>query len=1263
MKKFISITLAVTVTLWLVGSFIFVPVAKAAVIDGDIVSADAAFLDADGNTYQAYDVFIVKIMGSKTFKRLILNPQVFTSYGHLKWSNLKKLSAATVAGYTTSSLVRVINEQPVYKLAPDGDVGTKQWVDDLACFNSKGYDWDSVYIINAVDGGNYTTLGSMCGGTGGGALNLSLASDNPASATVPQSAYGVTYLKVNVSGSGTISQLVVKRNGAGDSSKFANVYIYENGKRLVSGRSISTSTNKATFIGLSIKAPTTISIVADVDYDAAGSQDYFSIESASDVTANATVGGSFPINGNYLTSGATDAGTLVVAVSGSTAYNVTVGAQEAEVSAFKVTTTVEASKISRIQLYQGGTITPSKITDLKLKTGGVTVATATAVGDDGYVVFNLSTPKEISKGSSAIFYVYADISGKPAETVKFYLDYATDILGIGQTYGYGMKATILLFDGGTSECVTATLVGGDLTLVKDNSVVAGKIGLDTSDTVFLALTMSAAADITISRTRLAWCHDLNGAGASYDDLTATSLYFADVEDVKITNKDTGVVIAGPHDGSTFATITTAATGGKCPQGVGLYKDFTDNFDILAGQSINLKVTADVIDGNTAATNSELAAASVIKLIWASYGTVVGTDGTISSMKYTGTNNAVKAANIVPSSDIAGEEMTLAAPSLVITLAGTPAGDAGTQVTTHAVGTARTYVTGQLAVPVNGFIFTAGSASDIKVTALTLDGYVNCNDTAATFANGLQDTNCYTKNLVSSVEIWDTTLNTMVPGSTAKGFTGTSYVDVAYTGLNWTIPAGESRTLLVKANLSSIIPSDSTNFDAIAFDIVAPATDVVAQDKDSTTVVVTGDSVNLETLDPTVSIAIYSYGSIAVAAANDTPDQNVLIMGSTNNEVSKYKLTASRESFNVDTFSIGLLDSSGEVELTDRTNLTGVALKYQTATQYGTSNWTVSSKKQFGATATISFTFSGDARPYVPKDDSSYITALADIDSYSAGTGAHSGDYFTTMVATGTDEIKLYGAQSGHLLNSATQLTTGFNPQYIFRSKPFFEKVAWSGDNLELSRFSITALGYDVSFDGTDAANLGSGYTVTDVASEVWTQDSVVSSAIEFDVIASGTDSTAQTLYLYDWNNSIVSSVSNVTLSHADAVVESISTASSTCSITEDGTILEACITSVSFQFEKASNATIIPKDNTKTFYVMLDNATDFNNTDEYIYLKLNQNEGAAGANSDYDNCSIVWYDGSNDEGGTFLHRICMTANMKNIGAFPFTFRTLTGTTP
>ncbi|MFH1129231.1 MAG: hypothetical protein V1686_00630 [Patescibacteria group bacterium] len=777
--------------------------------------------------------------------------------------------------------------------------------------------------------------------------------------------------------------------------------------------------------------------------------------------------------------------------------------------------------------------------------------------------------------------------------------------------GYGVYVTTdnCLYKG--SQNINDNIDNTDLTLNKIGPS-ASNIGKTTSDTNFLEFTMSAATDITIKRTRLAFMLDKNGDG-TFDSITSAG---PGIEDIKVKDKDSGVVVIGSKDGTAFNDGTTTMGANAA-----VYEDFTDTLNLTAGQTKTYQLTADV---KADSSNGDVTVNTVMAFALKSYADLVTASGNLDYMKYADTNEAVPGTAITPSGDILGPNMTVAqASSLAITLAATPSGTD----TAGAVGTARTFVTGQSGVSVNGFIFTVGSASDMKVTALNLTSYIDYN-ADGTYVAGVETT--YVKDLVATVEIWDTTTNAMIPGSTAKSFTGTDYKTVAYTGLNWIIPAGESRTLLVKVNLSSNTPA--TAFEMISFDIADVSADVTAQDEDSNSVDATGDASNGAT-NPNVSIAIYPYGSIAVVAANDTPDQNVLLMGSTNNEVSKYKLTGTREAFNLDTFSVGL----DEDELADRTNFTGVAIKYQTAAQYGTSSWTVSSKKQFGATATVSFTFAGDARPYIPKDDSSYITALVDIDAYNAGTGAHSGDYFRMLAATTVaNEIKAYGAQSGTLVNTATQpADTGFNYQYIFRSKPFFEKVAWSGDNLELARFSITAIGYDVTFDGTSS----DGMTLN--------TDTVVSASLEFDVMASGTDETTQTYYLYDWNNNIVSSVSAVKTSHADNITENDAN----------------YITSISFQFEEASNAIIIPQGTTKTFYVMLDNANDFNNCDEYIYLKLNQNEGAIDANSNYDNCSVVWYDGTDDEGGnSFEHRICMPASIKNIGAFPFTFRSLTGTT-
>lgn len=99
------------------------------------------------------DVYIVKYMGSKKFKRLVLNPHVFESYGHLRWQDVKDVDQSIVDAFTTSDMVRatVAGDPRVYRLFPDGDTGTKRWIKTAEAFNRLGHDWDAIYTINETD--------------------------------------------------------------------------------------------------------------------------------------------------------------------------------------------------------------------------------------------------------------------------------------------------------------------------------------------------------------------------------------------------------------------------------------------------------------------------------------------------------------------------------------------------------------------------------------------------------------------------------------------------------------------------------------------------------------------------------------------------------------------------------------------------------------------------------------------------------------------------------------------------------------------------------------------------------------------------------------------------------------------------------------------------------------------------------------------------------------------------------------------------------
>ncbi len=107
------------------------------IIDGDLIRAE-----------NDIDVYIVKLVGEKKFKRLILNPEIFNQYGHLKWENIKDVNSAVLDEYMTSDLVRAVGDDKVYKLYPRGDIGEKRWIKTADDFLDFGYDWDAIYTIN-----------------------------------------------------------------------------------------------------------------------------------------------------------------------------------------------------------------------------------------------------------------------------------------------------------------------------------------------------------------------------------------------------------------------------------------------------------------------------------------------------------------------------------------------------------------------------------------------------------------------------------------------------------------------------------------------------------------------------------------------------------------------------------------------------------------------------------------------------------------------------------------------------------------------------------------------------------------------------------------------------------------------------------------------------------------------------------------------------------------------------------------------------------
>lgn len=1138
LSKTLSIALSITTAVWLSGVSAFMPMAANAVtiVDGDTIRATGGI-----------DVYIVKLVGTKKFKRLVLNPQVFTSYGHLKWENVKSVDQATLDAYTTADLVREINDDKVYKLVPDGDVGAKHWVKTLDAFTANSYDWDAVYTINATDRDNYTTGAAIIGGPGeikettpSGGITVSLDASSPAANHVPYGAMAEPFAKFKFDGSGKITQLTISRSGAGDADDFTNVYLYDGDNRLTAGRSISSVTSKVTFIGLSISAPKVITIVADLANASGdnGNVHKFFINAASDVVADTTVSGAFPVESASQTVAAVAGGEIMAEKSGTIA-NPKVGQKEIQVSEFKLTTSAEGVKIKRLAIYNAGTVNSIELTNLKLKVGTTTVATLSAWGSDDYATFIFDTPYEITKGDNKVFKLYADIGGKKDETIITYIFNDADVYAVGTTYGHGVKVDrgantndTGTFDGAsTSKKHTITLEGGDVT-VAFNGPAAAYVGDDTNDTVLLDITISAATNIEVKNLKFYICWNRDAGSETMANAGDK------IEDIKLKNVDTGDIVMGPTDGSSWTQENDGSfTSGGCDDNTyegQMYKTWTDAFDIDKGASKHLQLTADIKDSaNTYIDTSD-----------ALIGIMEGLGDLTNPIKYRDSNQFAASTAFVPTQDITGNTMTVNESTISVALGSTPKGE----VTT---------TKGQKGAKVQSLLFTAGTASDMTLTDLVLNTYVGASATAFTVG---QDTASHTLNateVVEKVYIYESDGTTAIPGSTSKGLSGgTNTSEATWSGLNWSIPAGTTKEMIVKVDVSTLATSSTTY---AYFDIDAAA-DVAATDNK-------GNSVNpsaapdLQTEDsPTVYFSKANNGTLTAAAAADgvKPRTTYAAIGDTGVVFNKVKFTSTIEAFTVDKVTIG---TDEDIEDNDMHNaIKCVKVEYP---KKDGSTGTTDCTSLSASTASVSFS---DMSFYVPANNYAYLTVKADLKTYAEGA---SGDALIRLNFDGdggaTTEFHAKGEGSGNAIEADHAGIVDANGNYmeLQRNYPKFSLVSLGGGSRStlpttLEKFKITAMGGDVVFSNA-------------------------SGSMQFRVYASGQDGGNITLSLYDDDTGLW-------LDDEEATGEGYDATNSDHS-------------SDSFDFDQQS--VTIAKGETKTFRVDITSGKSvFNENGDFIQLQM-----------------------------------------------------------
>lgn len=536
------------------GVVALIPVAQAAtIVDGDVIRNPSAAGDAQ------FDVYIVKLMGANKYKRLVLNPAVFESYGHLKWENVKLVTSEEMNLYKTSAMVRVETDPKVYALAPNGDTGSKSWLNVAAeTYVAAGGAWDQVYTINAVDAANYAvatdlttqaqvvtflTTGALPGVVTPGAVTVALSADTPASTTVITTQAAADFLHFTLTGTGTVTGVALKRTGISADASLSNVYLFDGATRLTDAASVSSGSviNFTNSSGLfTVSGSRTISVKSDL---AATAGETIAVQLTGVTMTSGVVGGTLPITGNTMSvATATLAGAAFGAVTPSTTtINPT---NDVVVWQSTLTVTTRDINLTRVAFREIGSINYADVNNFRLYVDGVQVAQTQSLDANGYVTFSLATAKTITTGARVVK-VIADVISGSSRTLSFSLRNKADIGLLDSNYGVGVSVSSTL----PATAGTLTVASGSLSVQKTTDTPSGNVTLNGSDIPLAKYTFTAFGEpVKVETLSTAFTYTNAGYTAQVSTATLTG-----------TAGTAAVTIAGTTVSTAFATdLTTTA---------------------------------------------------------------------------------------------------------------------------------------------------------------------------------------------------------------------------------------------------------------------------------------------------------------------------------------------------------------------------------------------------------------------------------------------------------------------------------------------------------------------------------------------------------------------------------------------------------------------------------------------------------------------------------------------------------------------------------
>ena len=648
-----------------------------------------------------------------------------------------------------------------------------------------------------------------------GSVSVSLSANTPASRTAPASSTHVGYLTFVVSAgsqAAVVDSIEFERHGLGSSSNFSKVWLEVNGAPVSNEQSVSSDNTVLLSPNYSIPANGSVefTLVANLAGASTAQQDGFRIVSASKVRAGGSVTGSFPVSGNLMTYSSYPAADAAITHAGSSA-NVEVGEVEV-VGEFEITYTPSTSGDSvgmfkYLRLKMEGTANMSDLANLGVYENGVLVSSAAEVSGD-YVTFRFSgaNAEFEEDGETRRFEIKADIvSGDNSDTIIFELKDNRDAYILETATGFGATLTNTINGATTNQLQTYTLDAGQLSISLDaSSPTTEQYAKGAQDIVALIAKVDAGQAINVDGIYVTVTGTVNSSAKTESQADA------DIKRAELW-----------INGSQRMTVTDVEASGATLR-------FNFNRSMVINDNDLIEVRLDLEDNAVTGTYS-------LTLNSSSW----------QSAEYRANGDSVPTAKKTGSAQGANVEIV----------------EAGVTISENdGYVSGETFVVGSVDHMFMRNLFTAGSASSVKVRTLDFDFGFADPSLAYTYMTGFYL-------MIDGVRVGD------ISDMTSAG-------EVVFTNLNYVIPASGQAQIALYGRASTALSATSTT-------VTVDVSESLFEDGENDTI--TSPNGGTDVTSPSLSLA--TSASLSIVAKTDLRSKVVVAGGSNAVDLASFTFSA------------------------------------------------------------------------------------------------------------------------------------------------------------------------------------------------------------------------------------------------------------------------------------------------------------------------------------------------------------------------------------